>query len=259
MLKDGLDDDVFTWDTTTVPDGTYVIKVTASDGAANAASLALQGERESQSFEIDNTPPAVTVAPTGAGAAPGTIRFTVQDTQTAIQRVEYASAGDRWRQAYPMDGLLDSREERFELVLGAGAKSPSWCARRTARQRRDGDTALAQAAPSARAWDRLASGQIFPVDLPRTVVCSNSQIRLTATGEPWRCAGRKRRRHRAHHRRSSSSSSAGRNDAWATTPSCVSTPVTASAVGCGVADSGSPRGRRHDRRRPAAAPCARRG
>ena len=124
VLKDGLDDDVFTWDTTTVPDGTYVIKVTASDGTANAPALALQGERESQSFEIDNTPPAVTVAPAGTGAAAATVRFTVQDSQTAIQKVEYASAGDRWRQAYPIDGLLDSREERFELVLGAGAKSP---------------------------------------------------------------------------------------------------------------------------------------
>ena len=124
MLKDGLGDDVFTWDTTTVPDGTYVIKVTASDGSANAPALALQGERESQSFEIDNTPPAVTVTPAGAGAPAATVRFTVQDSQTAIQKVEYASAGDRWRQAYPIDGLLDSREERFELVLAAGAKSP---------------------------------------------------------------------------------------------------------------------------------------
>jgi WD40 repeat protein len=123
-LKDGLDDDVFTWDTTTVPDGTYVIKVMASDSAANPPALALQGERESQSFEIDNTPPTVTVAPAVAGAPAGTIRFTVQDTQTAIQKVEYASAGDRWRQAYPTDGLMDSREERFELVLGTGAKSP---------------------------------------------------------------------------------------------------------------------------------------
>ncbi len=124
VLKDGLDDDVFTWDTTTVPDGTYVLKVTASDGTANAPTLALQGERESQSFEIDNTPPTVTVAPAGTGAAAATVRFTVQDSQTAIQKVEYASAGDRWRHAYPIDGLLDSREERFELVLGAGAKSP---------------------------------------------------------------------------------------------------------------------------------------
>jgi len=63
----------------------------------------------------------VTVAPAGTGAAASTVRFTVQDTQTAIQKVEYASAGDRWRQAYPLDGLLDSREERFELALAAGA------------------------------------------------------------------------------------------------------------------------------------------
>jgi hypothetical protein len=124
LLKDGLADDVFTWDTTTVPDGTYVIKVSASDATANAASLALQGERESQSFEIDNTPPTVTVTPAAAGAVATTVRFTVQDGHTPIQRVEYASAGDRWRQAYPVDGLLDSREERFELALEAGARSP---------------------------------------------------------------------------------------------------------------------------------------
>jgi hypothetical protein len=124
VLKGGLSDDVFTWDTTTVPDGTYVIKVAASDAAANAPALALVGERESQSFEIDNTSPTVTVSPAGTGAAAATVRFTVADAQTPIQRVEYASAGDRWRQAYPVDGLLDSREERFELTLEAGAKSP---------------------------------------------------------------------------------------------------------------------------------------
>ena len=126
-LKDGLADDVFTWDTTTVPDGTYVIKVIASDASANAPALALQGERESQSFEIDNTPPDVVVASAAAGttgAAANAVRFTVKDGQTPIQRVEYASAGDRWRQAYPTDGLLDSREERFELMLEPGAKSP---------------------------------------------------------------------------------------------------------------------------------------
>lgn len=124
VLKAGLADDVFTWDTTTVPDGTYVIKVTASDGATNAPAQALQGERESQSFEIDNTSPTVTVTAGGTGAAGSVIRFSVQDGHTPIQKVEYASAGDRWRQAFPTDGLLDSREERFELTLEPGAKSP---------------------------------------------------------------------------------------------------------------------------------------
>jgi hypothetical protein len=97
-----------------------VIKVSASDGTGNAPALALQGERESQSFEIDNTSPSVTVTPGTATL----VRFTVQDGHTPIQKVEYAGAGERWRQAYPVDGLLDAREERFELTLDAGAKSP---------------------------------------------------------------------------------------------------------------------------------------
>ena len=124
VLKSGLADDVFTWDTTTVPDGTYVIKVTASDGATNAPAQALQGERESQSFEIDNTSPTVTVTSNATRAAAPVVRFSVQDGHSPIQKVEYASAGDRWRQAFPLDGLLDSREEQFELTLEPGAKSP---------------------------------------------------------------------------------------------------------------------------------------
>jgi hypothetical protein len=131
LLKDALNDDVFTWDTTSVPDGTYVVKVTATDAAANAPPLALQGERESQTFEIDNTPPDVEVTPPAsasagqpAAASSSVVRFTVRDGHSPVQRVEYASAGERWRQAYPVDGLLDAREERFELTIAAGARSP---------------------------------------------------------------------------------------------------------------------------------------
>jgi hypothetical protein len=104
-----------------VPDGTYIVKVTASDALANAPALTLQGERESQTFEVDNTAPAIEPAPAaGAAAGPG-VRFTVKDGHSPIQRVEYAVGSERWRQAYPVDGLLDSREERFELTLAAGA------------------------------------------------------------------------------------------------------------------------------------------
>jgi hypothetical protein len=120
-LKSGLTDDVFTWDTTTVPDGTYMIKVIASDGLANAPALMLQGERESQTFEVDNTAPVVEATPATGTAAGSVVRFVVRDGHSPIQRVEYAIGSGRWRQAYPVDGLLDSREERFELTLEAGA------------------------------------------------------------------------------------------------------------------------------------------
>ena len=132
LLKDGLDDDVFTWDTTTVPDGTYVIKVTASDGAANAPAMALQGERESQSFEIDNTPPTVTVAPAAAGAAPGTIRFTVQDTQTPIQRVDTRAPAIAGARRIRPTGCSIPARSTSSWCWGPARSRRSWCARRTA-------------------------------------------------------------------------------------------------------------------------------
>ena len=49
------------WDTTSVPDGTYYVKVTATDAPSNSPDTALVGEFESVSFDIDNTPPVVEV------------------------------------------------------------------------------------------------------------------------------------------------------------------------------------------------------
>ena len=57
----GLRDPIFVWDTTSVPNGRYVVQVLASDCASNAPDTALTGAMESTTFEIDNTPPAVAV------------------------------------------------------------------------------------------------------------------------------------------------------------------------------------------------------
>jgi WD40 repeat protein len=57
-LKRGLWDPIFVWDTTSVPDGTYIVKVGASDAPSNSPGTALVGEMESVTFDIDNTPPA---------------------------------------------------------------------------------------------------------------------------------------------------------------------------------------------------------
>ena len=56
-LKRGLWDPIFVWDTTSVPDGTYVVKVSATDAPSNSPGTALVGEMESMTFDIDNTPP----------------------------------------------------------------------------------------------------------------------------------------------------------------------------------------------------------
>jgi hypothetical protein len=115
-LQRGLSDAIVVWDTTSVPDGTYVLKIAASDAPSNSPGTALTGERESTSFEIDNTPPRITLATQGTDG--GRIRFSVSDDHSPVQRVEYSLEGERWRVVYPTDGIPDSRVEEFAIELG---------------------------------------------------------------------------------------------------------------------------------------------
>ena len=117
VLKRGIFDAIFVWDTTSVPDGTYVVRITASDGPSNAPATALTGEMESVSFDIDNTPPRIEAQPAARVAARATILFTVRDEQSPVQRVEYSLDASRWRVVYPKDGIPDSRREEFEVTV----------------------------------------------------------------------------------------------------------------------------------------------
>ena len=60
-LKQGLMDSILVWDTTSVPNGRYVVRVVASDAPSNSPATALSGDMESAAFDIDNLPPAITV------------------------------------------------------------------------------------------------------------------------------------------------------------------------------------------------------
>ena len=117
VLQRGLWDPIFVWDTTSVPDGTYFVKVAASDAPSNSPATALLGELESTSFDIDNTPPRVEVQPSGRAGNRTSITFFVRDEQSPVQRVEYSLDASRWRIVHPKDGIPDSRREEFEVLL----------------------------------------------------------------------------------------------------------------------------------------------
>ena len=124
-------DPIFVWDTTSVPDGTYVVRIAASDAPSNSPGSALTGELESTSFDVDNTPPRIEIAPTPKTNGRTTIAFVVTDGQSAIQRVEYSLDASRWRTVYPKDGIADSRREEFEVVLEEGEAARSLIVRVT--------------------------------------------------------------------------------------------------------------------------------
>ena len=142
-LQRALADPIFVWDTTSVPDGTYLLKVVASDAPSNAPGTALSGELESGSFDIDNTSPRVEVLPATRSGARTSINFTVRDEQSAVQRVEYSLDASRWRVVHPKDGIADSRREDFEIVLEEGEAGRSVIIRVTDAMN-NGATAVAE-------------------------------------------------------------------------------------------------------------------
>jgi hypothetical protein len=118
-LRSNLADGIFVWDTTTVADGRYVVRVIASDHPTNVGERALAGERESDIVTIDNTPPSLTIE--RQPGPPARLQVHVVDGRSPIQKVEYSVGGGPWQLVYPMDGLADSPDERYEIPLSADA------------------------------------------------------------------------------------------------------------------------------------------
>jgi hypothetical protein len=116
-LRKNITDSILVWDTTTVPNGTYFVKVVASDAPSNPASTALTGELDSSAFEVDNTPPEIRVRGVRFDQGRTTITFDVTDDHSPVQKVEYSQDGQRWRGVFPVDGIADSRDEHYELVI----------------------------------------------------------------------------------------------------------------------------------------------
>lgn len=114
-LRRGLTDPVLAWDTSTVPNGSYVVKVVARDTPSNPEALALSGEKVSAPFDVDNTPPVVTAAL--LPGKPTRVRANVKDADSIIRKAEYTVDGGRWHEVHPTDGINDAREETYEITL----------------------------------------------------------------------------------------------------------------------------------------------
>jgi hypothetical protein len=122
-LRSGLTEQLFVWDTSSVPNGTYVVRIVASDAPSNPPGAALTGEADSAAFDVDNTPPIVRVISVRRDGARTLIAFEVADEDSAIQRTDYSLDAARWRPVYPNDGICDSKVERFDLSVDGGAGS----------------------------------------------------------------------------------------------------------------------------------------
>jgi hypothetical protein len=116
-LRKATSDAILVWDTTTIPNGTYFVKIVASDSPSNPSGTALSGELDSSAFEVDNSAPLIAVSNVRLDRGATIITFDVKDDHSPVQRVEFSQDGQRWRGVFPVDGIADSRDEHYELAI----------------------------------------------------------------------------------------------------------------------------------------------
>ncbi len=113
LLKKELSQTNYSWDTTSMADGRYLIKVEATDQLSNPPSWAKSTEKISQPFDIDNTQPTISAITTTAnGNGTYQITCTAEDAMSIIQKAVYKIDNDeQWRVIFPDDGIFDSKRE----------------------------------------------------------------------------------------------------------------------------------------------------
>jgi hypothetical protein len=121
LLRRTVAEQIVVWDTMSVPDGTYVVKIAASDSPSNAPGTVLVGELVSEAFDIDNGAPSITVQQVVREGAGTKVTFDVSDAFSAVTTVEFSLDTGRWQPVYPVDGAADSRRERYEIRVDGEA------------------------------------------------------------------------------------------------------------------------------------------
>jgi hypothetical protein len=112
-LRDNIEETQLNFDTSQLPDGQYELRITATDGLDNPENP-LTDAKEGTEFQVDNTPPSVTVTAQGEDVV---IRIT--DKLSTIGKVEYSADAQKWIRLTPVDGIADSPDETYRLKRSA--------------------------------------------------------------------------------------------------------------------------------------------
>jgi hypothetical protein len=111
----------YEWETASLPEGPYRVRVEATDENVNPPDRALKHSLESPVVIVDNTPPVFRTL----GAQGRRIRGDVVDGVGPIARIDVAVDGrNEWRPFLPVDGVFDEPVEAFDFdvssLVGAG-------------------------------------------------------------------------------------------------------------------------------------------
>lgn len=101
---------VIAWDSGSVRDGSYRIRVTATDAHVHPAGRAREGMQVSGVVRVDNTPPRIEV-----DRNDDTWSIAVVDALSPLVEVDARVPGEPWRPLATNDGVLDAPAESFTV------------------------------------------------------------------------------------------------------------------------------------------------
>lgn len=113
----------YTWDTTSVPAGHYLIKVLAVDDTVNDPELAASHTKISHPVLVDNDPPSVTLK-IKPGKGKATFTGTVTDGFSEITRIEITLDSGPAKTLFPKDLIFDENKESFSYTQDKLDKGP---------------------------------------------------------------------------------------------------------------------------------------
>ncbi len=117
LLRDDVADRYVNLESDLFPDGTYSIRVVASDEPSHSPGDALTGEKTSERFEVDNTPPQVSFTNTRIEGNKLHLAFRAADNFSPIARAEYSIDADDWQTAEPVGQISDFKVENYDLTV----------------------------------------------------------------------------------------------------------------------------------------------
>ena len=117
LLKDKVTQHFYSWDTTTMPDGPYYLKIVASDSPSNPPHDARTNERVSDRFEVENTPPRIENLRADASEPAAKISFDGLSSAIAIAHAQYSVDAGEWLTTFPVGVLSDAPRESYQIAI----------------------------------------------------------------------------------------------------------------------------------------------
>ncbi|MDR4503693.1 MAG: hypothetical protein MRK01_02735 [Candidatus Scalindua sp.] len=119
LKRDISNKEQYCWDTESLQDGYYQVKIMASDIQNNPDTFALTDVKKSALFLIDNTVPVISQLTKIIKSDEDTIIITgmTRDELCTIHEIRYSLDAGEWKILFPKDNIFDSNEETFELKI----------------------------------------------------------------------------------------------------------------------------------------------